>query len=538
MKKLSFLLFIISLFFVACEPNKDLNDKFDEEQKKKDADFLFFADKTLLENGYTLIEEDFAKSTNEDVAKYKNFSASNEAKDHLPALLDVMKVYGEPGKEYKISFPYYRGYSETYAMYRRKHEVSSAEYKKVGDMYETLGAFTRNNSAMDNIDAILKAAYPDAAKGDVYKMVALETNKDIDALEYLAMDAAEYQIIVDSVKNHDVNDTLVSKYGNSEMYYGANAYFKNFEGRLDKWRDIKAYADMNLDDDDLEDLIYDRQMEAINILLQKKYPNAKMKDASGKDITYVVKYVVYDGASKEKYVRFECTKEGPNPTFNKLGSLYINYKYEFMEFDGTDWKVENDAYRLQTSEYDEMGTDYGYPGKYNNFASDISPDHYLPTWLNNKWKYEKDGTVKVIVYKYYAGSGNTELRADEYTFTKELGWHKTPTTITKSAICAYKDKAWVFVPPIKLVKTEEAATKDKYTLTADDYALVGNGKYKNFDIREGKGEADEAVIIAKLTTILKANFSLAIGDIYEVEYSYYDGAAGTGTIKLKAVADE
>lgn len=45
----------------------------------------------------------------------------------------------------------------------------------------------------------------------------------------------------------------------------------------------------------------------------------------------------------------------------------------------------------------------------------------------------------------------------------------------------------------------------KYTLTDDDYSLVGNG-FSNFDIREGYDEETVMVRLAKISKILLNNF--------------------------------
>ena len=152
-----------------------------------------------------------------------------------------------------------------------------------------------------------------------------------------------------------------------------------------------------------------------------------------------------------------------------------------------------------------MGEDSGFPGKYDNFDSSMEPANYLPAFMNTKWIYAQGGDTKIIAYKYY-NSGVTELRVDEYTFAQELKWILTATVVDGSAIVAFKDKAWAYVPPIKLIKG----------MTPEEV---------------------DAEIIPKITKILKANFELAVGDVYEVTYNYYDGTNGIATIKLEAVED-
>ena len=225
---------------------------------------------------------------------------------------------------------------------------------------------------------------------------------------------------------------------------------------------------------------------------------------------------------RDKYVTYECIKEGPNPEFNRLGSMYINYVYEYYMFDGTSWNVEDKIYRLTSDDYDAMGTESSsYPGKYNNFSSSVDPNKFLPIWMKIKWAYEDEGATKMVSYIYYNNSSDKELKSDEYIYQNNE-WIKYPTVIQKTEIFAYKNNSWVFVPPLKFVKTDKAKTKTFRTdnkLTDEDYELVGNGNHKNFDVRTGKAEEDESVIIGKIATILKAVMDeIVAGDVFEITY--------------------
>ncbi|RZT97430.1 hypothetical protein EV201_2100 [Ancylomarina subtilis] len=553
MKKLIYMASILALTFTSCDPMEDVYDEVDKANAEELADKKFYSDKTLIEDGYRLVDADFELSTNEDVKNYKNFSISLTAAEFLPEILTNKMLYGETGVEYKVWFDYYRGKSEELSNYRNEHEVSTGEYTAIGGVIADLGYFTSDIKSGDKADEILKAAYSDAVKGDVQKLIskgaASKSYKfedvSIEASEKFEMSKDDFGVILASVEADDTKKHLVD--GTLEYYYGANSKYGNFEARTSKWMAKDEYKDM--DEADLEDLIYNRQIEAVIIALKAKFPEAQINDASGKKIIYIVEYSVYDGSTKDNMVRFECTSAGPNPEFAKVGSMYVNTMHQFYMYNGSVWnQIDNDlevlddkennlalAYTLEYNDYKLMGDGDGQPGEYGNFSSSADPNHYLPTFMNNKWAYAQDDEVKLIIYKYY-NSGVTELRVDEYTFNKETKWMLTATTVDGSAMVAFKDKIWIYVPPIKLIKTEKDAT-ETYELTAADYELVGNGRYGNFDTRSGEDEEDEAVIVEKLTKILKANYSLKVGDVFEVTYKYYDGAAKTGTMKLEAVAD-
>lgn len=527
----------------SCDVNDDFYDEIDAKKDKETADYTFFKDKTLIEDNYRLTDADFALSSDEGVAEYKNFSEYSPAADHLAQILTAKKLYGEVATEYTIWFDYYRGHSEAFSNYRNKHEVTADEYTAIGGVVAGLGFFTSDVTSASVANAILSSAYPDAEEGDVQKYISqgaasrsyLSENVSIEAFEKYTLGKDDFQVMVDAVLADDDNKHLVNEDGDFELYYGANSKYGNFEGRTSKWAEKDEYKDMT--EYALEDLIEDRQAEACILALKAALPDATILDAEGKKISYLVEYDMYDGSSKTITLRLECTGEGVDLAFENKGQLYVNTKHEFYMFDGTNWNVEDAIYRLSSDDYNAMGTDKGFPGKYDNFDSSMDVDRYLKVLLTKLVEYTPaDGFTKIIAYKYYT-SGVTELRADEYTFTTEMGWYLTPTMVDGKATVAFKDRVWEFVPPIKFIETEKAAT-ETYTMVKADYELVGNGKYGNFDVREGKDEEERSVILDKLSKVIKSNFDATIGEVYEVTYKYYDGTATQeGTMKLEAVAD-
>ena len=71
-----------------------------------------------------------------------------------------------------------------------------------------------------------------------------------------------------------------------------------------------------------------------------------------------------------------------------------------------------------------------------------------------------------------------------------------------------------------------------YTLVNADYNLVGNGKYNNFDVRDGKYESDPLVILKKLNDILDSHFTYVNSDAVIVVFNIYNGSQGTDTWNL------
>ena len=80
-----------------------------------------------------------------------------------------------------------------------------------------------------------------------------------------------------------------------------------------------------------------------------------------------------------------------------------------------------------------------------------------------------------------------------------------------------------------LVQLEENPTDPSkttnYTLQDADYALIGNGRFNNFDIRDTSPEADVEVRRGKIETILLNNYpNAAVGDFFVITYDTFDGS--------------
>jgi hypothetical protein len=240
-------------------------------------------------------------------------------------------------------------------------------------------------------------------------------------------------------------------------------------------------------------------------------------------------------------------------------SVYMTYKYyndgvfeinEFWTFDGTTWAVDAtielpvvpvapegvEVYELSADDYDSMGDGPGYK---DNFSSSVPADQYLPVFLGSKYPYAQDGDKVAVIFRYYKGKIDgvrvTEWDTKEYAFDGSV-WNEYSKVIEQVANFKRNADSWAYVPPIKLVKSDEDFTKE-YTVSPADYDFVGDVTYDNFYVKGMSAEDAESSIISKLTKILKANFDLVVGDVYEVSYVYYDGETHDAKMKLEAVAD-
>ncbi|MDM8159288.1 hypothetical protein QUH73_05615 [Labilibaculum sp. K2S] len=223
-------------------------------------------------------------------------------------------------------------------------------------------------------------------------------------------------------------------------------------------------------------------------------------------------------------------------------------KYAEYEFDGTVWTNTSkafgytSAYELTEEDYKLMGEGKDQPGEYFNFSSKAKADNYLPDFLIGKYPNAVSGDKQEIKYVYYGNYYDNYigyiLNEDGWknnvtvSFNWETGEYVLKTlsqTINASSLVAYKDKTWLFVPPIKFVKSDKTPT-ETYTLVYDDYKFVGNGGYGNFD-------EEEDVVLEKIAKIIKNKYEVAVGQVYSITYKYYSSGVTNKTVILEAVKD-
>jgi len=222
----------------------------------------------------------------------------------------------------------------------------------------------------------------------------------------------------------------------------------------------------------------------------------------------------------------------PTPVDNMLVSLtYDFYDGRVNElnngffYTSGEWQFVNG---LTDDEYNLVGESFP------NFSNEDEADEKMPLLLLDKFKYDfyEAGDIVPTMYKLFVtdvsdldGDGRTDDRTT-YSFIKYFifdgtNWSVYDNTIEESVKFGHNGTVWV---------PDNTIT---YTLTSADFALVGNGTFNNFDVREGRGEADEQVRIDKINIILKNNFpNSEQGQKYLVKYAVWTGGPDVFEIKL------
>ncbi|MDA3818759.1 MAG: choice-of-anchor J domain-containing protein [Prolixibacteraceae bacterium] len=124
-----------------------------------------------------------------------------------------------------------------------------------------------------------------------------------DPSEILEMGEEDYQIIIDYVNSvPEYAEKNTSEFENSEYYFGASAYFGNFDTRPGSFSD---------DFSSWEEAIKTALLEGF---LPNKYPNAT-KFVNGVEVFYYITFETYNGARQNYTCIFGVSKDAPNPEF-------------------------------------------------------------------------------------------------------------------------------------------------------------------------------------------------------------------------------
>ena len=230
---------------------------------------------------YALSDADYVPMGG-NVGKYGDFSSSEPADNYLPQFLAQKYPYAQEGDSIAVMYNYYSSGLKTYV-----------------DEYD----FHNGEWALYN---------PIEVKTDQF--IENGTKWVFDPTVKFTMTADDYQLIVDAVKADANKKSLVDKYGTAEYYYGASAYYSEFNIQIALRSDQSDYN--GLSDSEATDLIMKRVAEGVGVMLQAKFPNA-VAQVSGVNVFYVVTFTTYDsgGVTAQETVTYQCTKSAPNPVF-------------------------------------------------------------------------------------------------------------------------------------------------------------------------------------------------------------------------------
>ena len=225
-------------------------------------------------------------------------------------------------------------------------------------------------------------------------------------------------------------------------------------------------------------------------------------------------------------------------SINKASSAAITYKlYSPIKFE---------SYTVTDADYTALNlTSLNYDDEFNDFFANNFPSEVQGTVIDLTYVTEPTINEYELTDADYLSVGNTyknfDIRAGRDEETIDSRRLKIQTILLAnfpdaSDASKYNVSYKVYDGSVSTLEMEvkqqqnqpDASLTTDYALTEDDFALVGNGQYSNFDVRDGKDEQTVEARRAKIETILLNNFpSASTGDLYNVTYDIYNGTNTT-----------
>ena len=186
-------------------------------------------------------------------------------------------------------------------------------------------------------------------------------------------------------------------------------------------------------------------------------------------------------------------------------------RFALYEYTGNGWyefENSNHAMCLSMADYEEMGTDYGQPGRYYNFDEEISSQAYLPQYLARHAGYALDGDTCTVIFRYY--SGGNSVANEQYIYHASTGqWAYCDLIREETRPYGFNGTEWNYDPSVTITLStdrDDATSSAFYQAiinwVADNYPeyveaqygdseyYYGSSSYNNdFDFRINKWQA-------------------------------------------------
>lgn len=531
MKKIFYLFAITAFVFTSCNPLEDVN---------AEVDALTANDKLIDDLVLTLTDEDYETLE----LRFGNFSSTEDARTLLPDFLAT--TYPQLGVTFNADGSIAQA-SSALITYKLFSPIKFESYTVTDADYAELGLTSLNNSA--DFNSFFGFKFPSEEKGTVVDLT-YKTNPEI--LEYTLNDD-DYDLVGNGrfdnfdiragraeedleVRRGKIQTILLNNFPEADFGTKYNVTYEVFDGSTSNLEllvqleenptDPAKTTTYTLQDEDYALIgngrfnnfdIRDGSPEAdlevrrgkIETILLNNYPDAVTGDF------FVITYDTFDGAGRP-VLTIILQFDGTN--YN----IFDVKKYAFYTFalvDNTMRFTLADEWAAPITFTPEEYELLGGSARFRNFSGDADEaERKIGVYLGTLFPFAAAEDFKAVQYDFFSGSVSTENVNYVYDGTT---WNVIPTVIDVDLKFGHNGTNWV---PDNTIK---------YTLTNADYALVGNGRFNNFDLRAGRDEATVEARLAKINTILKNNFPDAEqGQKYAVTYAFFDGSRGNLTLNV------
>lgn len=223
---------------------------------------------------------------------HNNFSSSIPAGNYLPKFLANKYPYANEGDVKAVVYNYYDSEAKTTVL-------KADEYVYAGD-------WKYNNIPVETVTE--QYAYSGSWMYDPNVTITLLAGKGNGDGHFQALTDWVWENIDVPAGVKEKGKGYVTKYGNNDYYFGGSEYQNNFDFRPDKWKEQmnSVYGDMA--NDKLTELMWERVLEAVKIMLTVTHPEARPVD--GLDVIYTVNFVVYDNNNANYTIQYQVTAPG------------------------------------------------------------------------------------------------------------------------------------------------------------------------------------------------------------------------------------
>ncbi|WP_298762424.1 hypothetical protein [uncultured Polaribacter sp.] len=529
MKKIIYLLFVVTSVFVSCNSLEDVNAEIDsiiEAETKNDGD--------VEDLVFTLTEEDYIAIG----LSNSYFQTEDEAKEKLPAYLTT--TYPRLGVDFNAAGEIVSASSAiiTYNLFNPVSNIVTKAYTLVAADYTALGVGALNSS--DEINDFFAAKFPNEVKGTIYDLTFL---KDPVVLEYTLTDE-DYDLVgngrfdnfdIRSGRNEEdlevrrgkIQTILLNNFPEADFGTKYNVTYEVFDGSTSNLEllvqleenptdpskttnytlqdaDYALIGNGRFNNFDIRDTSPEADVEVrrgkIETILLNNYPNAAVGDF------FVITYDTFDGSGRPVLTMI-LQFDGTN--YNIFDVKKYNF-YTFTPETTTERFVLADEWDAPITFTPE---EYGVMGGSSRFANfSGAPEDaerrikiYLKTTL---FPFAAEGDFKAVQYRNFSGSVST-INVNFMFDGNEWNTIKESTEIVLQF--GHDGNTWV---PDNTIK---------YTLTQADFDLVGNGRFSNFDVRAGADEETIEARLAKINTILLNNFpEFGLDQKFSVSYAVWE----------------
>ncbi len=486
MKRIIYCLAILGITLVGCNPMEDIYDGLDSSEEPIVGNDVY----TLTSDDYDELELDFG-----------SFNSIEDAKTILPSFLANKYPFWGQGSSVLVGYQLYVGNAEGVSDLTSSevYQLSNSDYASTGS--DAFG-FYPNVDATTKIPDVLASQVTSPTEGQIvlakYKQYFENPVVGLaNLVEYNFAGSFEGWAIVEESGTGAAWTSLPGYVQGNGFQIGANV----------EWLvspTIDLTGESNLKFQIAHAIKYANDLSLLKILVSTDY-TGDVGAATWDEITLATPpgvdtldpsedydFSAYDGQTINVAFKYESTDSDAgrwriaNLAIKTLGATgETNAKGEYFMYTGGSWEAMDGVYYLSSADYDSMGTGSGQPGQYNNFSSSLSPNNYLPTFLNLTFPYAQEDEELIVIYDYFSSSTGAQRRGNLYTVTggEFLAYESTISTTLQFG---FDNGVWV---PDNTIR---------YTLADSDYdaivaalsatypaATTSMANYGNMDRRAG-----------------------------------------------------